>query len=89
MAENRKEGVVSRKVKKTVLPDPCAFCVIDGKSTGEARKCDAVHYHQFCGAKVILAPKKGLTCESGHPEKTILKWIVKTKEELDYSRSWD
>jgi hypothetical protein len=61
--------------------DCCAVCLVEKKKKSGAKKCDGVHFHKFCGARVIFT-KKGLTCEKGHIALSVPEYfIVKTKEE--------
>ncbi len=62
------------------LRDCCALCLTTGKLVIDARKCDGIHFHEYCGT-TILASKKGLSCGEGHPEESILGFIVKTYDE--------
>lgn len=59
----------------------CAVCLAEKEKKSEAKKCDGIHFHKFCGARVIFT-KKGLTCEKDHIAMSLPKYfIVKTREE--------
>ena len=70
--------------------DHCAVCLVEGEPTRAAKKCDGVHFHQYCGARIV-ATKGGLTCQNKHPQSTIFAYVKKTKAEaipIGESRRW-
>ncbi len=68
----------------------CPICLKDEKSPKEARNCDRIHYHQYCGGKVTVGANGRLKCENGHNETVIRNYIVRSKEEAvkDPNRRW-
>ncbi len=69
--------------------DHCAVCLAECASRDEALMCDRIHYHLYCGARIVESYGR-LTCMAGHPSETIVGYTAKTKEEAtkDASRRW-
>ena len=85
MSKKASEGVVPTEKRSKRR---CKICVADGAEPSVAKKCDGVHHHEFCGAKIVFEDG-AMTCEAGHPEESVTGCVVKTKQDaLKDFRRW-